>query len=71
MCAGALLLARVEVVVYGAPEPKFGALGSRLKLHEVPGFNHAYSIRGGVLADEAAELLRTFFRRLRREGRSG
>lgn len=68
MCAGALLLARVEAVVFGAAEPKFGALGSRLRLHEVAGFNHAFTVRGGVLAEESAALLREFFRRLREKG---
>jgi tRNA(adenine34) deaminase len=65
MCAGALLLARVDEVVYGAAEPKFGALESRLRIGDVPGFNHRYRIRGGVRSGEAAELLRSFFRSVR------
>lgn len=65
MCAGALLLARVEEVVFGALEPKFGALGSRVNLLEIQGFNHEYRVRGGVLAGEAADLMRGFFRKLR------
>jgi tRNA(adenine34) deaminase len=65
MCAGALLLARVEQIVFGAPEPKFGALGSRLDVTQVQGFNHRYSVRSGVLAAEAAGLMREFFREKR------
>lgn len=66
MCAGALLLARVDQVVFGASEPKFGALGSRIQLQDVPGLNHRFAIRGGCLAEEAAALMRDFFRTLRR-----
>jgi tRNA(adenine34) deaminase len=67
MCAGALLLARVEEVVFGADEPKFGALGSRMRLQDVAGFNHSYRIRGGVRAEACADLVRQFFRSLRRD----
>jgi tRNA(adenine34) deaminase len=70
MCAGALLLARVEEIVYGAPEPKFGALGSQLRIQDAEGFNHRYRVRGGVLAEESAWLLREFFRALRKDGRA-
>jgi tRNA(adenine34) deaminase len=65
MCAGALLLARVSEVIFGAFEPKFGALGSRLRLQDVSGFNHSYGIRPGVRGEECAALLRDFFRSLR------
>lgn len=68
MCAGALLLARVEEIVFGAPEPKFGALGSRLRIQDAEGFNHQYRVRGGVCAEESASLLREFFRTLRKDG---
>ena len=71
MCAGALLLARVEEIVFGASEPKFGALGSQLRLQDAAGFNHRYRVRGGVLAEESASLLREFFRALRKSGRAG
>jgi tRNA(adenine34) deaminase len=70
MCSGALLLARVDEIVFGANEPKFGALGSRLRIQDETGFNHRYRVRGGVLAAESASLLREFFRRLR-EGKRG
>jgi tRNA(adenine34) deaminase len=65
MCAGALLLARVQKVIFGAKEAKFGALGSRLNILDVQGFNHRYDVRSGVLAEEAAELIQSFFRTLR------
>jgi tRNA(adenine34) deaminase len=70
MCAGAFLLARVEEVVYGAPEPKFGAIESRLRVLETIGLNHRFRVRRGVRAEESAHLLQGFFRALRREGRS-
>jgi tRNA(adenine34) deaminase len=68
MCAGALLLARVSEVIFGAYEPKFGALGSRLRLQDVAGFNHSYEIRASVRAEECAALVREFFRARRRAG---
>lgn len=64
MCLGALLQARVARLVYGTPEPKFGALGSRFDLHLHPAVAKL-EILGGVLADEAAALLSGFFRELR------
>lgn len=71
MCAGALLLARVEEIVYGAPEPKFGAMGSQLRVQDAEGFNHRYRVRGGILAEESASMLREFFRALRKRGGGG
>ncbi len=65
MCMGAFYQARVERVVYGAPEPKFGACGSRLDLTRSPGLNHTLRVASGVHADASAELLRRFFRSLR------
>jgi tRNA(adenine34) deaminase len=62
MCAGAIVLARVPRVVYGAPDPKAGAAGSVLDLLDVPQLNHRPSVVGGVLGDDCAELLRAFFR---------
>ncbi|TAH35124.1 MAG: nucleoside deaminase [Planctomycetota bacterium] len=61
-CAGALLHARVARVVYGAADPKFGAVESLLRAFELPGLNHRVLARGGVCAVESAELLRRFFR---------
>ncbi len=65
MCMGAFYLARVARVVYGAPEPKFGACGSRLDLTKAEGLNHTLRVEGGLLAEEAAALMRQFFKSLR------
>jgi tRNA(adenine34) deaminase len=61
MCAGAIVLARVPRVVYGAPDPKAGAAGSVLDVLDEPRLNHRPQVTGGVLADEAAALLAAFF----------
>jgi len=67
MCAGAIIHARVERVVYGAPDPKAGACGSVFDLLPADGrFNHRTVCTGGVLADACAETLRAFFRARRR-----
>ncbi|HMQ15758.1 MAG TPA: tRNA adenosine(34) deaminase TadA [Phycisphaerae bacterium] len=65
MCAGALVLARVARLVYGATDPKGGACGSLYTLTQDARLNHRVETLGGVLADECAELLRAFFRRRR------
>jgi tRNA(adenine34) deaminase len=62
MCAGAIVLARVPRVVFGAPDPKAGAAGSVLDILEDPHLNHRPEVLGGVLGDECGELLRAFFR---------
>jgi tRNA(adenine34) deaminase len=62
MCVGALVHARVREVVYGATEPKSGALVSTIRGHEVPGLNHRFSVTGGVLDDECREVIQRFFR---------
>jgi tRNA(adenine34) deaminase len=61
MCAGALVLARVARVVYGAPDPKAGACGSVLDVLCEPRLNHRPDVAGGLLAVECAELLSAFF----------
>ena len=61
MCLGAALHARIGRIVFGASEPKFGACGSVVDLRAPPGFNHAVTTTGGVLADESAALLKAFF----------
>ncbi len=61
MCAGAIVLARVPRVVYAAPDPKAGAAGSVLNVLAEPRLNHRPEVEAGVLADEAAALLRAFF----------
>ena len=65
MCAGAIVLARIPRVVFAAPDPKAGAAGSVLDVLGEQRLNHRPEVRGGVLADEAAELLRGFFRERR------
>jgi tRNA(adenine34) deaminase len=66
MCAGASVLARVGRIVYGAVDPKAGAVGSLWDVVRDSRLNHRPEVIGGVLADESAELLRTFFRQHRR-----
>jgi tRNA(adenine34) deaminase len=61
MCAGAIVLARVPRVVYGTADPKAGAAGSVLDVLAEPRFNHRPEVAAGLLADEAAALLRAFF----------
>jgi len=61
MCAGAIVLARVPRVVYGAPDPKAGAAGSVLHILGEPRLNHRPRVDAGLLADEAAGLLESFF----------
>jgi tRNA(adenine34) deaminase len=61
MCAGAIVLARVPRVIYGADDPKAGAAGSVLDVLAEPRLNHRPAVAGGMLAQEAAELLRAFF----------
>ena len=65
MCAGAVVLARVPRVVFGATDPKAGAAGSVLDVLSEPRLNHRPQVAGGLLADESAALLRDFFARRR------
>jgi tRNA(adenine34) deaminase len=61
MCAGAIVLARVPRVLYGASDPKAGAAGSVLDVLAEPRLNHRPEVRGGVLGEECGELLSAFF----------
>src|SRR5512138_2576168 len=70
MCAGAMVLARIDRLVYAASDPKAGAVGSLLDLSADPRLNHRFAVERGLLADEAGELLRSFFR-ARRGGGNG
>ncbi len=65
MCAGAAVLARVPRLVFGAADPKAGACGSLRNVAEDPRLNHRCQVRGGVLEQECAELLKGFFMALR------
>jgi len=69
MCAGLMHQARIGRCVFAAIDPKAGALGTLYDLHDDERLNHRFDVTSGVLAEESAELLRDFFRRLR-EGRS-
>lgn len=66
MCVGALVHARVREVVFGALEPRTGALVSTLRGHEIPGLNHRFTVAGGVLEADCRELIQQFFREKRR-----
>ena len=66
MCAGLMVNARVGRCVYGAADPKGGALGSLYRLNADTRLNHAFEVRAGVLKEECAELLQEFFAGLRR-----
>ena len=65
MCAGAIVLARIRRLVYAAPDPKAGMAGSLASIPQDSRLNHRVAITGGVLQDEAGDLLRSFFRRRR------
>lgn len=64
MCAGAIINARIPRVVFGAPDPKAGSCGSLADLFAM-GYNHRPQVTRGILEDQCAEVLRTFFRDLR------
>jgi tRNA(adenine34) deaminase len=67
MCAGALVHARLKRLVYGADDPKAGAVHSVMTVLNHPQLNHRTEVRGGVLAGRCAELLQSFFRSRREE----
>lgn len=62
MCVGAITQARVERLVYGAPDEKAGAVSSKFWLLNDPDLNHRVQVKGGVLREECSETLRNFFR---------
>lgn len=65
MCAGAMVHARIDRLVYAAADPKAGAAGSVLSVVNHPRLNHQMQVEQGIMAEEAGELLRSFFRELR------
>jgi tRNA(adenine34) deaminase len=69
MCVGALVHARVREVVYGATEPKTGALVSAVRALEQPGLNHRFAVAGGVLEVECRSIIQKFFWDKRRSER--
>lgn len=66
MCAGLMHQSRIDRCVFGAADPKAGALGTLYAIHKDSRLNHTFSVQGGVLEDECAQLLRTFFATKRR-----
>ncbi|WP_041448521.1 tRNA adenosine(34) deaminase TadA [Anaeromyxobacter sp. Fw109-5] len=68
MCAGAMVLARIDRLVYAASDPKAGAVGSLVDLSTDPRLNHRFPVDKGLLAEEAGDLLRAFFRARRSNG---
>ena len=62
MCVGAMVHARVGQVVFGATEPKAGAVVSMARAHELSGLNHLLEVTGGVLEDECRQVMQEFFR---------
>jgi tRNA(adenine34) deaminase len=69
MCAGALVLARLKRLVYGADDPKAGAVHSALNVLNHPKLNHVMEVRAGVLAGRCADQVQGFFRRRREQKR--
>jgi tRNA(adenine34) deaminase len=70
MCVGAMVHARVARLIYGAPEPRAGAIESAMRAHEHPALNHRMTATGGVLEDECRGLMREFFEQKRSGARS-
>ena len=70
MCAGAIILARIPEVYFGAWDPKAGCCGTMMNLLEDERFNHQPRVEGGLLAEECGALLSDFFRRIRNNVRS-
>ncbi len=69
MCAGLMVNARIDRCVYGAADPKGGALGTLFDVSHDERLNHEFEVEAGVLADEAAEQLRAFFKERRRRAK--
>lgn len=65
MCAGAMVLARIDRLVYGASDPKAGAAGTLMDLSQDPRLNHRFAVERGLRADACGALLTDFFRRRR------
>ena len=62
MCVGAMVHARVETLVFGAPEPKAGAVVSSCRAHKLPSLNHRIEVLGGVLEEDCRAIIQEFFR---------
>jgi tRNA(adenine34) deaminase len=66
MCVGAMVHARIGTLIYGAPEPKTGAVLSTMKLVDDPSWNHRVTVVAGVMAEECRALLQDFFKEKRK-----
>lgn len=66
MCAGALVLARINRLIFGAADPKAGAVGSLMNLVQDPRLNHRVEVTAGILGDECGKILKEFFRERRK-----
>ena len=64
MCAGAMVLGRIKKLVFGAPDPKTGAFGSKININNL-GLNHKVEVTKGVMEEECAALLKEFFKKKR------
>ena len=69
MCAGAILLARIPEVYFGASDPKAGVCGTLMNLLDDPRFNHRVALYPGLLAEECGSVLSEFFRKIREQRR--
>jgi len=65
MCAGAAMLSRIDTIVYGAPDPKFGGCGSIFDIPNEKKLNHHIKVVNGIMQEEIASLMRTFFQQVR------
>ena len=70
MCAGLMVNSRIDRCVFGAPDPKGGAVGTLYDVSHDERLNHEFEVEGGVLETECAEILRIFFKRRRAEAKS-
>jgi len=71
MCVSAAILARIDTIVYGAPDPKFGGIKSITEIPSIRSLNHKINVIESVRSDEAAQLMQQFFRDLRNRRRGG
>ncbi len=69
MCAGAIVLARIKTLVFGARDPKAGATGSVLNIVQHSALNHEVEIVEGILKDECSEMLQSFFKKIRQRNK--
>lgn len=66
MCAGAAMLSRIETIIYGAADPKFGACGSIIDIPREQRFNHQIEVIGGVRGEQVATMMKAFFKQVRK-----